>query len=119
MPEPSTPSNPTLSDVIDANVVPFVLDDPAKQPRRYFELMTPSECRDFVVPRDHILVGDFHFTRGSITILAGVPGCGKSRLSNALAVAGATGADWMGLPVHSQFRTQWSLNNLLNQFFTC
>lgn len=105
MTEPSLPSDSTLSDLIDANIVPFVVDDPAKQPRRFFELMTPSECRDFEIPRDHILVGDFHFTRGDITILAGVPGCGKSRLAVALAVAGATGADWMGQPVHSNFRT--------------
>lgn len=105
MTEPSSPSDPTLSDVIAANVVPFEPEDPKKVPRRYFELLTPAECRDFVIPRDHILCGDFHFTRGDITVLAGVPGCGKSRLAVALAVAGATGADWMGHPVNSRFRT--------------
>lgn len=105
MNEPSQPSDPTLSDVIAANVVPFEPDDPKKLPRRYFELLTPSECRDFVIPRDHILCGDFNFQRGAITVIAGVPGCGKSRIAVALAVAGATGADWMGHKVHSPFRT--------------
>ena len=51
MTEPSLPSDSTLSDLIDANIVPFVVDDPAKQPRRFFELMTPSECRDFEFPK--------------------------------------------------------------------
>jgi hypothetical protein len=105
MNEPSSPADPTLSEVIAANVLPFEPEDPKTQPRRWFALLTPGECRDFEIPRDHILVGDFHFTRGDITVLAGVPGSGKSRLAVALAVAGATGEDWMGLPVHSRFRT--------------
>lgn len=105
MSEPYASPDPTLSDLIAGNVVPFEPEDPKKQPRRYFELLTPGECRDFEIPRDHVLCGDFHLTRGDITVLAGVPGCGKSRLAVGLAVAGATGADWMGLPVHSPFRT--------------
>jgi RecA-family ATPase len=70
-----------------------------------FDLFTPTECREFEFPRDHGLVGDGHLSRGDITVLAGVPGSGKSRLAVGLAVAGATGEDWMGHPVNSRFRT--------------
>ena len=38
-------------------------------------------------------------------MIAGPPGVGKSRGSVALAVAGATGNDWFGLPVHRRFKT--------------
>jgi len=103
--ELAPPPSTALPEVIAANVIPFEPDDPAKKPRQFFELLTPSECREFEIPRDHILCGDFHFTRGDITVLAGVPGCGKSRLAVALAVAGATEAEWMGHEVHASFRT--------------
>lgn len=105
MTQPSTTNEKTLVDVITENVVPFEPDDPKKKPRKYFELLTPSECRDFEFPPDHVLVGDCHLTRGDVTVIAGVPGCGKSRLAVALAVAGATCSEWMGLDTHSQYRT--------------
>jgi hypothetical protein len=38
-------------------------------------------------------------------VIGGPPGSGKSRASVALAVAGATGQDWFGMPVHARFRT--------------
>ncbi|MCB1099691.1 MAG: AAA family ATPase [Verrucomicrobiae bacterium] len=94
-----------LAAVVQDNLVPFEPADDAKVPRKWFDLLSPSECREYHVPHGHVLVGDSHVTRGDISVLAGVPGCGKSRLSVALAVAGATGADWMGLPVHARFRT--------------
>ena len=38
-------------------------------------------------------------------VMGGAPGVGKSRAAVALAVAGATGADWLGFKVHRQFKT--------------
>ena len=52
-----------------------------------------------------MLVGDQHVIRGSIFIIGGAPGVGKSRAAVALAEAGATGHDWFGLKVHSKFKT--------------
>ncbi len=78
----------------------------APSPRReWFRFLSPSECRDYTPPDGYVLVGDNHITRGSVAVIAGAPGIGKSRAATALAVAGATGADWFGLPVHARFRT--------------
>jgi LmbE family N-acetylglucosaminyl deacetylase len=38
-------------------------------------------------------------------VVAGAPGVGKSRAGTALAIAGATGQPWFGLPVHRRFKT--------------
>ncbi|MDB6119617.1 MAG: hypothetical protein JWO08_3398 [Verrucomicrobiaceae bacterium] len=67
----------------------------------------PEYFTDFTLPENAILVGDCHLTRGDITVIGGVPGCGKSRLLVSLAIAGAQGpgASWMGHPVHSHFKT--------------
>ena len=75
-------------------------------PRKPFlEFRTPTECREWEMPEDYVLAGDNHLTRGGITVIGGVPGCGKSRAAVALAIAGATGEDWLGLKLHSRFRT--------------
>ena len=66
---------------------------------------TPSECRDWIVPEDQLLVGDQHIVRGNVTVIGGPPGVGKSRAALALALAGATGQDWFGLKVHTKFKT--------------
>lgn len=72
-----------------------------------FTLHPPSYFTQYELPPDAILVGDCHLTRGDITLIAGVPGCGKSRLLMSLAIAGKEGAgsSWMGLPVHTEFKT--------------
>ena len=57
------------------------------------------------MPKDYVLAGDCHITRGGITVIGGVPGCGKSRAAVALGIAGATGSEWMGLKLHSRFKT--------------
>ena len=75
------------------------------KPREWFKFYTPGECRGYEPRPGFILVGDCHLTRGSVTVIAGAPGIGKSRAGTALAVAGATGADWFGLPVHKKFKT--------------
>ncbi|MDF1659657.1 MAG: AAA family ATPase [Verrucomicrobiales bacterium] len=75
-------------------------------PRKPFlEFRTPTECREWEMPKDYVLAGDNHLTRGGISVVGGVPGCGKSRAAVALAIAGATGEDWLGLKVHSRFKT--------------
>src|SRR4029077_14910196 len=69
------------------------------------EFLSPSEIVSYQPPPGIVLVGDQHITRGSIFIIGGAPGVGKSRAAVALAEAGATGHDWFGLKVHSKFKT--------------
>jgi hypothetical protein len=71
----------------------------------FLEVLRPSEIRDYQPPPGVVLVGDNHITRGSVFIIGGAPGVGKSRGLVALAEAGATGYEWFGLKVHSKFRT--------------
>lgn len=75
-------------------------------PRRdWLRLWKPSDFLNFDPPKDFVLLGDFHITRGGISVLGGAPGVGKSRAALGLAIAGATGRPWMGLAVHCRFRT--------------
>jgi hypothetical protein len=71
----------------------------------YFEVLRPSEIKQYKPPHDLVLIGDNHFVRGNVTIFGGAPGVGKSRGLVALSVAGATKKDWFGYPVHIDFRT--------------
>ena len=73
--------------------------------KQWFQIHKPSWFIEFQPPEDFILAGNCHVTRGGITVLGGAPGVGKSRAALGLALAGATGRDWMGLPVHSKFKT--------------
>lgn len=74
--------------------------------KQWLTLAKPSECQKWTPPADWCLAGDYHVTRGSITIIAGPPGCGKSRAVNWLALAGMAGrGEWFGLAVRTQFRT--------------
>ena len=75
----------------------------ARKPK--VEFLRPSQIRAFVAPEGWNFIGDHHVQRGSPFVIGGAPGVGKSRTATALAVAGATGADWFGLPVHRRFRT--------------
>jgi hypothetical protein len=82
-------------------------DEPAvvREPRVMLEFFTPTELSAYQVPEGSNLVGNYHIVRGGIFVIGGAPGVGKSRAAVALAVAGATGADWFGLKVHRKFRT--------------
>lgn len=71
----------------------------------FVEFLRPSELRDYQPPPGVVLVGDNHITRGSVFVLGGAPGVGKSRASVALAEAGATGYEWFNLKIHSKFKT--------------
>jgi hypothetical protein len=74
-------------------------------PRPLIEFKRPSELRNFVPPPGIMLVGDCHIVRGSVFVIGGAPGVGKSRASVALAEAGATSRDWFGLTVERTFKT--------------
>ena len=76
-----------------------------KEKKVFVEFLRPSEIRDYQPPEGIVLVGHNHITRGSVFVIGGAPGVGKSRASVALAEAGATGYEWFGLPVHCKFRT--------------
>jgi len=73
--------------------------------REMFKFHSPSDCRGFVPPDGHILIGDCHIQRGHMAFIGGAPGVGKSRAATALAIAGATKSSWFGLPVHKKFKT--------------
>jgi hypothetical protein len=74
-----------------------------REPR--IRVFTPSELRAYNPAQEPVLVGDSHVTRGEVFVIGGEPGVGKSRLAVSLAIAGATGCDWLGLKVRHQFRT--------------
>ena len=78
---------------------------PPKTKKRYLDWLLPSECISFEPPKDFILAGDCHLTRGGVTILAGAPGVGKSRCAMGLTISGASGCDWMGYEVKSRWKT--------------
>ncbi len=69
------------------------------------EFLSPSEIKAYVPPPGTVLVGHNHIVRGGVFVIGGAPGVGKSRGTVALAEAGATKLEWLGLKVHSHFRT--------------
>ena len=85
---------------------PLVAASPPAEPQQQLiEFLTPSQLAAYIPPENARIVGDFHITRGATFVFAGAPGVGKSRALNSLAVAGAYGGDWLGLPVHRRFKT--------------
>jgi AAA domain len=76
-----------------------------KEKKIFLEFLSPSQLKSYKPPPGMVLVGDNHITRGSVSVIGGMPGVGKSRASVALAEAGATGCEWFSLKVHSLFRT--------------
>lgn len=69
------------------------------------EFLSPLQIQSYRAPEGSVLVGNNHIVRGSVFVIGGAPGVGKSRASVALAVAGALGSPWLGLPVHRRFRS--------------
>ena len=69
------------------------------------EFQKPSEVINYTPPAGFVLVGNYHIQKNSPFVIGGAPGVGKSRGAVALAVAGATCADWFGLKVHRPFKT--------------
>jgi hypothetical protein len=69
------------------------------------KFFSPAELRAYEPPANANLLGDFHLEPGALSILAGPPGCGKSRASLTLAAAIARGqGSWFGLEVHAKAR---------------
>lgn len=90
-----------------ADLSPVLANGHRNGQREWITFQSPAQCKAWKPPANWILVGDCHVTRGDITILAGPPGCGKSRSLNTLAIAGARGkpGSWLGMPVQTQFKT--------------
>jgi len=77
--------------------------EPIREPRiRFFK---PSEIRAYEPDANAMLIGDCHVMRGAVFVIGGEPGVGKSTAATELAVCGAIGRDWLGLTVHSRFKT--------------
>jgi hypothetical protein len=79
--------------------------DAEQPPRIMIEVLRPSQILAYKPPSDLVLVGDYHLVRGTVVVVGGPPGVGKSRSTLALAEAGATQYEWFGLTVHIQFKT--------------
>jgi hypothetical protein len=73
--------------------------------RQWLQVWGLSDFRNFTPPPDFKLMGECHLTRGSLTVLGGWPGVGKSRAALALAIAGARGVPWLSHRIHARFRT--------------
>jgi LmbE family N-acetylglucosaminyl deacetylase len=73
--------------------------------RQWLQVWGLSDFINFQPPPDFKLMGECHLTRGSLTVLGGWPGVGKSRAALALAIAGARGVPWLGHRIHARFRT--------------
>jgi hypothetical protein len=97
-----TMDNPSPKPITEASLS-ISSGEPMASP--WFQVWKPSQFIAFDPPKDFILAGDCHLTRGGITILGGWPGVGKSRAALGLAIAGATGDDWLGHVIHAKFRT--------------
>lgn len=99
-------SHPTKTSNIAKHTVQAleeVADEPIRKPM--VEFFKPSQLSAFTPPAGYNLAGDYHIQKAAPFVIGGPPGVGKSRALVALAVAGATGADWFGHPIHRPFRT--------------
>ncbi len=96
-----------LSTALDAEKLPGVGATADKQTdnQPLIEFLTPSQLSEYILPEGSRLIGDFHVTRGAVFVIGGAPGVGKSRALTSLAIAGATGKDWLGLTLHRKFKT--------------
>ena len=103
---PALPSSPGPYDPDPPAPAAAAQAAPAKPPAKpMLRFYKPSQLAAYRVPEGLRLVGDMHIYRGGIFVVGGSPGIGKSLALTTLAVAGARGTSWFGLPVHRQFRT--------------
>jgi len=73
--------------------------------QKLVEFLSVSQILENPPSEESLLIGDNHICKGSVSVIGGPPGVGKSRLTTALAVAGASGEDWFGLTTHRRFKT--------------
>ena len=79
---------------------------PEPLPPKALESWTPSQFINWTVPEGFVLSDDgAYLVRGSIVVIGGAPGTGKSRSSVGLAIAGATGRDWFNVRIKARFKT--------------
>lgn len=96
--------NTTINNILEVTEIGQV-PDPDAPSKPMIQFLKPSELEAYVPPEGFQLAGDYHVQKASPYVIGGAPGVGKSRSAVALAVAGATGADWFGLKVHRPFKT--------------
>lgn len=72
---------------------------------KFLEFRSPAQILAAPPSNEGLLIGDMHVVKGATSVIGGAPGVGKSRVSMALAIAGATGKDWFGLKVRRKFKT--------------
>ena len=97
---------PPVTLPINSGEDPILHQVEEKRHKALIEFYSPTQLKDYVIPAGQNLVGDFHLQRGAPSVLAGPPGCGKSRATLWLGILGARGSgEWFGLPVHSKFKT--------------
>jgi hypothetical protein len=72
-----------------------------------FELLSLAEIRAAADPARLRLAETLPLVRGTITVIAGPAGAGKTRLADALAFAGATATSWLGHHVPKRFSTMF------------
>lgn len=71
-----------------------------------FRVWTLGQLKKEKEPEGWNLVGDYHVTRGSITVLSGSAGIGKSFATLMLAIQGAKGSgEWLGYKINRRFKT--------------
>ena len=83
----------------------FASESTPEEPKVYIEFLKPSEIKAYQPAEGHVMVGNNHIVRGSVFVIAGPPGVGKSRSIVALGEAGATQYEWFGQKVHCKFKT--------------
>jgi hypothetical protein len=89
-----------LSEALDT------LDKATIRERPLIEIVTVAEAKAYVPEPRTFLVGEDIISLGELTVIGGLPGLGKSRLSTTLAFAGAAGCGhWMGYPIRRKWRT--------------
>lgn len=79
--------------------------------RPLVQFWKPSALMAYQPPPNQNMVGDYHIQRGAFAVVAGPPGCGKSRAALHLALLGSVGCgNWLGFDVRTRFRTMMLQN---------
>ena len=82
------------------------IDKASDRERPLLEIVTIEEIKAHVPDPKMFILGEGMVSMGELTVIAGLPGLGKSRLANTFAFAGAQGnGEWMGYLVRRQYRT--------------
>ena len=83
----------------------LIIQKQSSNSQPFISFFKPSQLRAYTPPDGHLLLGNNHLARGDVAAIGGEPGSGKSTAAFELAFCGATARPWLGLPVHTRFRT--------------